>query len=88
MFLWQAVLLVSLVKVLMEIESPLLCASLYAVAETLFNLLSTIAVVYLAVHFALAFMAALLYFWLLSKFEPMSFVWLLVFVSGFPIVLI
>lgn len=88
LLLVKPLLLACLVKILIETESPLLCASIYGGVHFLFRLSFTdfgLAVFLLpAVSFGLSF----LYFWLLNRLGVATAWWWVVLIAGMSLGLV
>jgi hypothetical protein len=81
-YLLNILLLCALIKLLMETESPLLCASLYTGVSAFFNLLFGAPWSAILISGALSFGLAFLYFWLLDRFEDGSAIWWVILIGG------
>jgi len=82
---FRAFLLGSLVKVLLEVEKPLLCATLYAIGTFVVGLGVANSVLPLARFTFVAFLLAWALFAILTKVRELSFTWWLLVIFGIPV---
>lgn len=81
MLILKAVFLASLVKLLIATNKPLLCASIYVSLGFIFGLLLERPFAYVLLSTAISFVLALLYFWLLDRFEDSGMFWVILIVG-------
>jgi hypothetical protein len=81
-------ILVGLLKLYVETEKPLLCAGIFAVVTGVFLLLGTPTAFQVLVVVAAAFGLSLVYFGLLSRFDPGSPLWWVILIGGLVIGLV
>ena len=82
MFFFNAFIIAALVRILVETDSPLLCAALYALSSTVITLAFSGFVLALLVRIAVAFGLSFVYFWVLNRLATASPAWWLVLVAG------
>lgn len=75
-------ILVALCKVLIETENELLCAILFMVPLTLFNVLSGAGLLGIVASTTLGAGFAYTYFWLLGRFTGSGFMFILIMIVG------
>lgn len=85
--LLKVILLAGLVKLLISIEQPFLCAAIYAAARFVLGVFVADSILLLLGVTALVFVLAAVYFWLLSLFSESSLFWV-VLIVGLSIVLV
>lgn len=68
-------MLVALVKLLLVVDKPMVCAGMYTGLRLIFALLFGNPLLAVLVSSAIAFALALLYFWLLSRFRDTGLFW-------------
>jgi hypothetical protein len=83
----RVVLLASLVKLLLEIDKPHVCAGIYTAVGLGVRLLAGLSLLPLLVATAGSFLLAWLYFWLLYRLEGSIWFWI-VLVGGLVIGLV
>ena len=85
MIAFKLTALVFLIKLLLEIEKPVVCASIYTLVVLVLSLAFGDPPLVLLVRWAAAFGLSLLYYWLLNGIGFSSIVGWLVFICGLPI---
>lgn len=80
-------ILISLIKIALHTDKPLMCAGIYTAIGMFFALLLGQGLLYLAIAGAIGFFLAALYFWLLTRTQE-SFVFWIVTVGGILIGLV
>ena len=88
MIAFKITALVFLIKMLLETEKPVVCASIYTLVVPVFGLAWGEAALGLVVRSAAVFGLSLLYYWLLNRIGFASPLGWLVFVCGLPIAII
>jgi hypothetical protein len=84
----KLLLLWGLIKLLIETNSPLLCAGIYAGAAFIFSVVSGLSLGPLLLGTAISFALAYVYFWLLDRFHGYTIVFGLIAVLGALIALL
>ncbi len=87
MVLLKVVVLIALIKLLLALGKPIVCAGIYAGIRFVFMLLLGAPLLAALIGTAIVFGLALLYFWLLNRFRDGGLFWLVLFV-GLVIVLL
>ena len=77
MFMMKWFLIVALVKLLLNTNKPAQCAGIYTAGSFLMNLIFGGPFLFAVIASAISFPFALLYFWLLDKFEESSLFWVI-----------
>ena len=80
--MFNVIILGALVKVLIATDKPLLCSSVFAGINFLFNLMFEVPILANLLGTALAFALSSLYFYLLYRTELGSLMWWLILLSG------
>ena len=78
----QILVLIGLVRLLVETENPLLCASLYTGLSVIFGFLFGDGVTGALLNGALGFVFSFAYFWLLDRLAGTGLLWWAVLVGG------
>ena len=73
----KVLILASLIKLLINTEKPMLCAGIYAGAVLFFGLITGGPSFGLFVATAIALACAVLYFWLLQRFNDSALFWVI-----------
>lgn len=79
----KLIILVSLIRLLLATDSPLLCAGLYTVAGVVFGAVTGNPFLAILIAMLIRFALASLYFWLLYRIE--GFLWWIILFCGLPI---
>jgi hypothetical protein len=79
----KLIILVSLIRLLLATESPLLCAGLFTGAGVVFGAVTGNPFLVILIAMVIRFALASLYFWLLSRTE--GFLWWIILICGLPI---
>jgi hypothetical protein len=87
-FIAKIVLLVGLIKLLVETNSPLLCAGVYIAVRLFFGLLLGYSIGALFISSIFAGAMAALYFWLLDRFEGAGLIFWVIAIGGLIIGLV
>ena len=77
MFMIKLFFIVALVKLLLNTNKPAQCAGIYAVGGFLISLIFGRPFLFAGIASAISFAFALLYFWLMDKFEESSLFWVI-----------
>jgi len=77
MFMIKLFLVVALVKLLLNTNKPVQCAGIYTAGSFLIDLIFGRPFLFAVIASAISFAFALLYFWLLDKFEESSLFWVI-----------
>ena len=77
MFMMKLFLVVALVKLLLNTNRPAQCAGIYTAGSFLLSLIFGRPFLFAVIASAISFAFALLYFWLLDKFEESSLFWVI-----------
>ena len=78
----RILILIGLVKLLDETESPLTCAIVYIIISLILGLLYSVSVTGLLVTAILGGAFAFLYFWLLQKYKYTGLLWWAILIIG------
>ena len=81
MIIFRLLVLVSLVRLLIVTNKPLLCTGIYAALVTVGTVVGGGGIVAVIMAGAIAFVSAGIYFWLLNRFDG-SFLWWIIMVLG------
>jgi len=84
--MWKLILFVALARLLVATDKPSLCAVIWTGLVFLHGLLFSMPLAPLAVHTAVTFAVAYVYFRLLSRFEEWILLWLAAVGVGFFVV--
>ena len=87
MLILKGFLIVALIKMLVEMEKPILCAGIYTGLGALFNLMFGVPANVILVVAFIVFGLSYGYFWLLDWLQD-SFLFWVVLIFGLPIILL
>ena len=80
--------LAMMIRLLMATDKPWLCAGIYAAVRFVIGAALGNEIASVAVASGLALAAALVYFWILNRFDEGSLIWWIVAIIGVPLVLL
>lgn len=86
MILYKFLLLVSLVRVLLTTDKPLLCAGIYTSAVLLLGLILGHPFLSILISVSISLVLTCIYFWLLDRLEGNELLWWLIAIIGIGIV--
>jgi hypothetical protein len=84
----KVIILIGLIKLLVETNKPILCASIYAAVVLIFSMCFSVALIPVLIATGISFVLALIYFWLLNYFVDSILIFWVILVLGLLIGLV